>query len=481
MDETIGVKGGKNDRRRSLVITKKQYKKLEEHKLEQEKKELEKEENTFKINQVKSVVISVPLIVTGSIFKELVSPKEPSKDSKINLTTEKYSSKKKKQEEKPSKEITSSQEVQSDKVVEVVEQNNIPLPESDIETKFDNIKNREIINYYESKLKEIKLDLKNLIYEYNVIVEDSEEIYESKIAQELLDKLNIIIKKIEDLKRMIDIPNMEDYDQNYIYSLISEYLSEFEKNNLVDEIKDSELYILISSKLQELDEKKDKLSEILTDKKEEINLDEEKLEQLKEKYNTFDNFNNALIRFQADQDSLTRDLEEKMKNATSVTERVEVKFRFLQSQTHAIRDLIAPQLVIPGVKSGVRLAVATASLVHVMRNHIRPRTETTRYRVVNVTDYAKDITNSINDIEKGLSLLKNSKKQLERLLTEFEENYKQYFGKVKECDKLLEDLQEVLESLDEKEEELELLKQTQEKNLENNNVKVNTLRREEKI
>ena len=29
MNETIGVKGGKNDRRRSLIITKKEKKKLE--------------------------------------------------------------------------------------------------------------------------------------------------------------------------------------------------------------------------------------------------------------------------------------------------------------------------------------------------------------------------------------------------------------------------------------------------------------------
>lgn len=320
-----------------------------------------------------------------------------------------------------------------------------------------------------------------MIYEYNIIVSETEEIYESKIAEDLLDKLNIIIKKIEELKNMLDIPNMEDFDQNYIYNLITEYLSEFERNNTIEEIKDSELYIYLSSKLKELEDKAELLSERLDDKKEDIALDEEQMDILKEKYNTFDNFNNVLIKFQAEQDIITRDLEEKIKNATSIQERVEVRMRILTNQTHIIRDLIAPQLLIPGVRSGVRTAVAAASLVHIMRNYIRPRTETNRYRVVNVVDYAKDITNSLEDINKGLRLLKNSRKQLEKLLDEFKEDFKQYFGKVKECDKLLNDLEIVLESLNEKEDELNILKEQQEKNLENNNNKVNVLRREENI
>ena len=39
MNETIGVKGGKNDRRRTLLITKKMKQKLEEYHQEQKEKE----------------------------------------------------------------------------------------------------------------------------------------------------------------------------------------------------------------------------------------------------------------------------------------------------------------------------------------------------------------------------------------------------------------------------------------------------------
>lgn len=424
MNETIGTKGGKNDNRRRLRIQKSKLEKIKRAEEKQEKKQTNPNLN----------IVQIPTVV-----KEI------------------------------EREI-------SEQTVAVIEQNSISIKETEIDEKLDNLKNNQIINYYENKLKEIKLDLKNTIYEYTIIVSETDKIYDAKIAQNLLNKISLIIKKLEELKNMIDIPNMYDFDQNYIYNLITKYINEFENNCLVDDIKDSELYILISSKIKELEEKTDKLSQKLDNKKDELLLDEKKLDKLKEKYNTFDNFNNMLIRFQAEQNSIAKDLEEKLKNATSIEEKTKIKIRILTEQTHIVRDLIVPQLLIPGVKSSIRTAVAAASLTHIMRNYIRPRTEISHYKVVNVVNYEKDITNSIDDIKKGLRLLKNSKNQLRKLLVEFKEDFKEYFGKVKECDKLLNNLEEILDALREKEDELNIMKENQENMLENNNNKVQVLK-----
>ena len=426
MNETIGVKGGKNDNRRRLKIQKKKLEKIKNAEEQQEKK------------HIKMVInIASPPTIIKEIEREI-----------------------------------------SEQPVEIIEQNSISIKKTEIDKKLDNLKNNKIISYYENKLKEIKFTLKNTIYEYNIITSETEEIYESKKAQQMLDKLNLVIRKLEELKKMIDIPNVYDFDQNYIYNLITKYINEFENNCLVDEIKNSELYISISSKIKELEEKTEKLSLKLDNKKDEMLLDEDKLDDLKEKYNTFDNFNNMVIRFQAEQDAIAKDLEEKLKNAISIEEKTEVKIRILKEQTHIIRDLIAPQLLIPGVKSGIRTAIAAASLTHIMRKYIKPRTEVNHYRVVNITNYEKDITNSIDDINNGLRLLKNSKSQLEKLLEEFREEFKKYFGKVKECDKLLNNLEEILDVLKDKEDELNILKENQENMLENNNNKVYILKYE---
>ena len=51
MNETIGVKGGRNDRRRSLLITKKVKEKLEAYHQEQKEKELKELENKVNLQQ----------------------------------------------------------------------------------------------------------------------------------------------------------------------------------------------------------------------------------------------------------------------------------------------------------------------------------------------------------------------------------------------------------------------------------------------
>ena len=490
MNETIGTKGGKNDRRRTLLITKEQYEKLlkykEEQKFREEKAKLQK-------NQIKSLITIIPIVLTGAICKELVSsPKKEqlSEDSVQNLKRKNLSNWSQdistlgiidqSTEDANFNQIKQSPKEQKTKVVETAEQNYIPLPKSKINSDLENIKNHEIIARYEVKLKDVKRELKKLIYEYNIIVKESETVYESIAAQELLDKLTIIIKKLEYLKKMIDIPNMEDYDQSYICNLISEYLSNFEKNQIVTDIKDSELYILISSKIQELEEKEEKLAQRLMIKKETINVDEEKLEQLKAQRDSFDNFNNSLLRFQSDQDYLTKDLAIKIANATSEQEKVTAKIRFLENRTHTMLDLLRPQLLIPGTKSGIRLAVATASLIHIMRNHLKPKTEIRRYRILNIDDYSKEITSSIDSINKTLNFLSKSKKELQQVLKEFQENYQPYFGKIKECDKLLDDLETILSSLIEKEEELENLRLEQERNLDKNNEKIKQIKHDER-
>ena len=68
MDETIGAKGGKNDRRRSLIIETNKKKKLIEETQEQELKELEKR---VKKQQKYILIKALPIALTGGIIKTI--------------------------------------------------------------------------------------------------------------------------------------------------------------------------------------------------------------------------------------------------------------------------------------------------------------------------------------------------------------------------------------------------------------------------
>ena len=68
MNETIGVKGGKNDRLRRLRITKKQKEKLQKEQQDDETKELEKR---VKKLQILTLIGTIPIVAIGQTIKTL--------------------------------------------------------------------------------------------------------------------------------------------------------------------------------------------------------------------------------------------------------------------------------------------------------------------------------------------------------------------------------------------------------------------------
>ena len=68
MDETIGAKGGKNDRRRSLIIKKNRKKKLIEDRKENEIKELERK---VRKQQRYTLIKALPIAIGGEIVRTI--------------------------------------------------------------------------------------------------------------------------------------------------------------------------------------------------------------------------------------------------------------------------------------------------------------------------------------------------------------------------------------------------------------------------
>ena len=68
MDETIGVKGGHNDQRRTMIITRENKKKLEEY---EEQREIEELEKKVKKQQIYTLVKTLPIVIGGEVVKTL--------------------------------------------------------------------------------------------------------------------------------------------------------------------------------------------------------------------------------------------------------------------------------------------------------------------------------------------------------------------------------------------------------------------------
>ena len=577
MNETIGVKGGKNDRRRSLLITKNQKLKLEEYQKQQKEKEIIELEKKVKIQQRITFFKTLPIVTIGQVYNVLTSDKEKEKElalkeaidriekenafseretkeiiealkqrkvfaldddllGKLGISREAYNPTSEidltiftelTKEEIPYKvEVLDSDKQQiSDETKnsiiklinieeqqklenipkltgkeesEILEQQNLGTNEQQkyydsltpqnkkrtgidiarpdpIEEKLDKLKNHKIVDEYEKKLKEVRSELRSVIFEYNLIVDSSDNLYESKEADILLERLNEIIKKIEELKRMIAIPDVDKYDDNYLYTLVEEYILEFKNKKFVDEIKDSPLYIMIAEKLDELDKRKDNLQTKIEDKKTTLELDEEKLEEIKERYNNYEKFNKNLLDFQLEQDKILDEIREKMAKATSVQERVEVQVVGMRRQSRRLLNLLGMQMMIPGARSARGLATMAATYLYFMRNAMRPQTTTRRYKTIKVEDYHKEIEKNIEKLDDVANLLTKTSRQIDATIKEFETQFKEYMNVLPECRQLLYDLEKVKDEIKEKEFELQKIKVAQERNLEKNDAKVKVL------
>ena len=265
------------------------------------------------------------------------------------------------------------------------------------------------------------------------------------------------------------------YDDNYLYVLVENYLNDFKNGKSSPDIKDSMLFILLSEKLQELDNKKDKLSLSLEDKKDKLHLNEQQLESIKEEYYNYAKFNTELLRFQSEQDFLLRDLKEKMANATRIEERVEFQFRAMNQHGNRLLQLMGLQMFLPGARSARGIATASALYMNFMRNIMNPQTIQHRYKVIRVEDYSRQIENSLADLENISDFLGRTSRQLRQTIRNFEETYKDYLESIPEAKSLLSNLYRVQSQLSEKEYELEQMKKEQQKNLQRNNQKVKAL------
>ena len=559
MNEAIGAKAGKRDRKRRIIITANQKKKIKENYQRKKQERIKKLEKDVKNLELASFLVAVPIAVAGNTVETLLNLRDEKEDERLEakglqieerqkakglqkdelhkankleleetaVYIEDYQSNDRKFTDHgypktidgkeivgyPSKKTIEIKRKEYPKIVEAkvsLEENNkrierketleqkkeieikgqqqteIKAPTTQIENLeqnkiFQKVADKKIVAGYEEKLKEVRGELKKLIYEYNVLAQAAEDLTDSKEAEEVLQQLSIIIKKIEELKEKIKIENPEAENDTYLTEIVYQYIEEFSNKNTVAEVKDSELYIMIADKLEEVTEKTETLTNKVEDTKDKLELDEEAFANLKESYYNFENFNNQLIIFQNEQDYLLKDLEKKVSESTTVTEQVEYRVQLLNRQNKRLLQMIALPMLIPGNRSAKAIATATASYLYFMRNLLTPRLKEQRYRVISVIDYSREIENNISRIEDATHTLGKTSNKLEEMIKKIEVDFKDYLDQIPECRELLNNLNKLLGDLKEKEEELEKTKQEQEKLLETNNQKVKTLPRTEEM
>ena len=388
-----------SNKKHKITLTKHQYQNLLNYQTEELTKEEEKE---FKKNQIISFITILPLTIIGTFIKEIIAP------SPKNISP--------KDQKKPSKE----QEA--------------PLPK-EVDYK--------IISNYEEKLKSQEKEL--------ISINQDEETISKKDLENTLDKLATIIDKLDYLKKLLAISNLNDLDQEYLETLVDKYLQELKKDQ-----NSNSLYTTLDTVIVKLDQKIDALKE-------------ESISSSVEDDAALDQFNYELKRYEELQQNIEVSLASKipLSNKMSPTNQIS----FFENKTKVLLVLITPRIFHQTPTSGIKMSLATLGLIRIIRKSLIPNTKASSL----VQDYSKEITSNINALDNSLNLLSKSKEELENLLIDLKSTYQTSFGKIKELDDLYHNLENILILLDEKRKVLEEAKLEQEKDLEENKEKVMTL------
>ena len=488
MDNNRGIKSLQRDRKRIIILTKKQKKKLEEIN-EKNDEELKKLEKKVRQLQIITFIKTVPLIIVGAIFKSTANTID-----NLITPTKKDLMATDKNKDIEDKEVIEEKIANNEKNSNITYNNTndfytIPDPtyykekenEKLEERELENVKDKKLIKHYEEKLKEKRVEIKLLAASIPLSV--GTDIYYEK-ADEIYKKINIVLSKLNDLEQKIKVDG-NLYDDNYINYLVDSYTKEFDDGRLVAEIKNSELYRDISIKIEQLEEEKAKIKRLVSEKQKDLDSEEiinnetettsyninttskypeeEKIiEEAPEETDnfSFDDEKKEYDKFLDQQEHIKIEEEREEAKARSEIENYKLRIAAIKKQCESLKRMITKRsLVKPTVRNAKLITVTVLASIYNMRNILRNKKFRRRRKRLTRIEYTKAIENDPNEISNVSNLINKSYQQIDALISEIKTKFSSF--NAIEYQSLISDLEEIKRILEEREYEIERVRKKQ--------------------
>lgn len=497
MDNNRGIKSLQRDRKRIIILTKKQKKKLEEIN-EKNDEELKKLEKKVRQLQIITFIKTVPLIIVGAIFKSTANTID-----NLITPTKKDLTATDKNKDIEDKEVIEEKIANNEKNSNITYNNTndfytIPDPtyykekenEKLEDKELENVKDKKLIKHYEEKLKEKRVEIKLLAASIPLSV--GTDIYYEK-ADEIYKKINIVLSKLNDLEQKIKVDGTL-YDDNYINYLVDSYTKEFDDGRLVAEIKNSELYRDISTKIEQLEEEKAKIKRLVSEKqkdldseeiindetetnsyninttsmypeeeiKEDKNVEEKIIEEAPEETDdfSFDDEKKEYDKFLDQQEHIKIEEEREEAKTRSEIENYKLRIAAIKKQCESLKRMITKRsLVKPTVRNAKLITVTVLASIYNMKNILRNKKFRRRRKRLTRIEYTKAIENDPNEIGNVSILINKSYQQIDALISEIKTKFSSF--NTIEYQSLISDLEEIKRILEEREYEIERVRKRQ--------------------
>ena len=428
MNETIGAKGGSNDRRRVNRIIKR-------------KKRLKQLEKDVKKKQLITFIFALPIAIIGTITQTFKKDNKKEKEEKEVFIEEPIIYKEIKEEiVEPVKEKTKEEEI--------------------LDKTLDKIKSKIIIEEYEERLKDLRYKLRNSYYEEEILEEA--KYLEDNPSEKNLKKINKLIDKLDNYKEKINTETKFEIEENFIIALVEEDKEEIKKLEI--DINDSKSEVLrsIDFKVEEIKQIEENVKEKVEQQKILKNIDEEKIIDLKESKEEVNKFSNELIKFQDEQDKIVKEVQKEIKKEENKSSKERIQLNGIGLSTALTMRNVRRQMRVPGIRSSKKIFTIVGSYLYYfsMLNAIRPIKR--KYKKVSREDFSKDIETNLIEIDKVLENIKKTNNKIEKIIKEFTIKYGKYEN-TEEYKKIMNNFKEIQKALLEKEYEIQRIKEEEQK------------------
>lgn len=422
-------------------------------------------ENKKKKEEEKKKKLQELLIIIPFLALNKTSKQKPVKEIKLNKKEITKLKEKKKTPKK--KEIIIEDKPKEENITEITK-----LDEETKSKELEKYTSYKIVEEYSKRLKDIRYDLREIDTEFKEIEDNTKSTYNKEEIDKIMNNLNILTRKIDELKKKLEVPNK--YDDKYIYDLVQNYIKEFNNQNVVKEIKSSPLYIEISNRINSLLKVKDNLKTNVNNKSNEINTNKKNIDSIRSKYEGLKSKSDKISSFESAASEELSNLQDLVKNATSIKEKTLVRVRKAHNLSNLLLAIIATDLVLNPRKSARRMAVEVAVGVYLINRIMNDRYTIREDIKYEIKDYREKIKKGINSIKDASKSLEKTSDEIKKLISELNSNYKDYSDDP-DYKSLLNNLETIDSNIDEKRYQIDNIRSREESLLSEHTSKIKTL------
>jgi len=471
MDETIGVKGGRNDRRRRLKMTTLELKRIleidEEDRKKRKEEKLKKKKELERIlrrNDIIAFIKISPLILIGNIIEKSPERKilrEYEKAKKEDYLSNYYKESKDIyggvviviKEGSEYKIIDSKYEEDNNRFLSIQERLNEKLEykvkiETLKETKsiseedkkiIEKLTTKDIIDKFDNRALKIKKELENILDEYIKITgeKDSLENIESiddDLELDLMIEKTILIK--EELKKL----KKREEKLNSGLEFIDEKEDTLLEGNKYTLELDAEAIFDIDESIKEIEDIEKKLETKKEDKKD-INIS-----KYEKKKMSIEEINSNMLMLLIEQEKLIKDMEKKLSKSTNYQDKLNIRFETINESTQRTIEAARNRMNGNGPFALRALSAISTMTLGMTRNILFPRMTTEVTKEAIIEDFGKEIESGIDEIESAIGYIDKNVNDIDSIINEIEELYPHY----KEVDEIINNLSKLRTELESK-------------------------------